>query len=189
MSPALTFPVPLGLPRGGYPGLSMRGVARTLGVSLSSVQHHYPTKDELWRAAVDRLTDEAIVRRRLDDRRDLRGAIAAILKEQGNRPGLIAALLTDTGTGSSVRIAYVADSFARMLAEPIADLREHQALGVTRQVDANALFALLTVGIGAIASAGPALDAIYGFDIGTDQGRTDLADGLADILLNGLRRR
>ena len=37
---------------GGFPALTMRGVARTLGVSLATLQHHFPTKDALWRAAV-----------------------------------------------------------------------------------------------------------------------------------------
>ena len=34
----------------GYAGLSMRGVASRLGVSLSNVQHYYPSKDALLEA-------------------------------------------------------------------------------------------------------------------------------------------
>ena len=40
---------------GGYPALTMRGVSRSVGVSLATLQHHFPTKDALWRAAVDHL--------------------------------------------------------------------------------------------------------------------------------------
>ncbi|MEM9513887.1 MAG: TetR/AcrR family transcriptional regulator [Actinomycetota bacterium] len=177
------------LANGGYRALSMRGVARQLGVSLSSVQHHFPTKDDLWRAAVDRLTDEAIERRRHDDLRNLQGSIAAALKEQASRPGLIAALLTDTDVGSEERIAYLASCFTRMLAEPTTHLRALQRSGVVRPVDTSAFFALMTIGMGAIAGAGHAFEAIYGFDVTTDVGRDLLATELADILSLGLRER
>ncbi len=177
------------LAKGGYRALSMRGVARTLGVSLSSVQHHYPTKDILWRAAIDRLTIEEIERRRRDDRADLTASIATLLEEQAGRPGLIAALLTDTDEGSAERMAYLANSFTMMLAEPAAELRQLQQTGAIRPVDPNALFALITIGVGAIADAGHALEAIYGFDVTSDEGRAHLANELADILLLGLRRR
>jgi AcrR family transcriptional regulator len=51
----------------GYAGLSMRGVAGRLGISLSNLQHYYPSKDALvealllhmldgYKAAVDRIT-------------------------------------------------------------------------------------------------------------------------------------
>ncbi|MBL6751797.1 MAG: TetR family transcriptional regulator [Nevskia sp.] len=53
----------------GYAGLSMRGIAGRLGISLSNVQHYYPSKDALvealllhmldgYKAAVDRMNSQ-----------------------------------------------------------------------------------------------------------------------------------
>ena len=145
------------LTSGGYRGLSMRGIARTLGVSLSSVQNHYPTKDDLWRACVDYLTNDAMSRGRHDGPPDLARSISAFLELHGSRPGLLAALLTDADDGSTERIAYVAENFAKMLAGPAEELRELEAMGLARPVSADAFFALMTIGIGSIAGAAHAL--------------------------------
>jgi AcrR family transcriptional regulator len=177
------------LANGGYRGLSMRGVARTLGVSLSSIQHHYPTKDDLWRTAVDHLTTNAIARRRDRELPDLARAISTLLEEQSSRPGLLAALLTDTDEGSAERIAYLAEGFRRSLVGPTEELKGLEELGLVRPVNATAFFALMTIGIGSIAGAADALKGIYGFDITTDAGRTELAAALADILSLGLLQR
>lgn len=174
---------------GGYPALTMRGVARTLGVSLATIQHHYPTKDDLWRAAVDHLTDDAIERRSHVDPTDLAGKISTFLEQGAARPGLLAALLSDHSPGSPDRIDYIAGRFTTALVEPTERLRSFEADGVTRQFDHRALFALITIGVGSIAGAAGAVKTIYGFDLSTERGRTDLATGLADIIGLGVLRR
>ena len=40
---------------GGYEGISIRRVAAAAGVSIGAVQHHFPTKDALLAAAMDRV--------------------------------------------------------------------------------------------------------------------------------------
>jgi len=174
---------------GGYPSLTMRGVARTLGVSLATVQHHYPTKDVLWRAAIDHLTNDAIERRSHVDLTDLAGKIATFLEQGVGRPGLLAALLSDRSPGSADRIGYIAERFTAALVEPSERLRSLEANGITRQFDHRALFALITIGVGSIAGAVEAVDTIYGFDLATERGRADLASGLADIIGLGVLRR
>jgi len=177
------------LANGGYPSLTMRGVARTLGVSLATVQHHYPTKDVLWRAAIDHLTNDAIERRSHVDLTDLAGKIATFLEQGVGRPGLLAALLSDRSPGSADRIGYIAERFTAALVEPSERLRSLEANGITRQFDHRALFALITIGVGSIAGAVEAVDTIYGFDLATERGRADLASGLADIIGLGVLRR
>jgi AcrR family transcriptional regulator len=174
---------------GGYPALTMRGIARTLGVSLATIQHHYPTKDDLWRAAIDHLTDDAIERRSNVDPTDLAGKIATFLEQGAGRPGLLAALLSDHSPGSPDRIGYIAGRFTAALVEPTDRLRSYEADGVTRRFDHRALFALVTIGVGSIAGAPDAVSTIYGFDLSTERGRADLAAGLADIIGLGILRR
>ena len=43
------------LATGGYEGISIRRVAAAAGVSIGAVQHHFPTKDALLSAAMDRV--------------------------------------------------------------------------------------------------------------------------------------
>lgn len=174
---------------GGYRALTMRGVARALDVSLATVQHHYPTKDALWRAAVDHLTNDAIERRSHVDPTDLPGRIERLLERGAGRPGLLAALLSDREPGSHERIAYIAERFSAALAEPGERLRALEAEGVTRHFDHHALFVFISIGIGSIAGAADAVNTIYGFDLSTERGRAELAAGLADIIGLGILRR
>lgn len=174
---------------GGYRALTMRGVARTLGVSLATVQHHFPTKDALWRAAVDHLTDDAIERRSHFEVTDLASKIATFLEPSAGRASLLPALLGDRAAGSAERLDYIAQRFTAALVEPSTRLRTLEADGIIRRFDERALFALITIGVGSIAGATDAVNAIYGYDLGTEQGRTELANGLADIIGLGVLRR
>lgn len=174
---------------GGYAALTMRGVARSLGVSLSSVQNHFATKADLWRAAVDKVRFEAVQRRAQVDVFDLRAAILGILEEQDRHPGLLASLLTDQGDGSTERIAYVSETLRSILELPTERLRELEEMGHTRSFDVEAFIALMTIGIGSMTAAPNALQAIYGFDISTEDDRSRLAGALADILALGLQAR
>ena len=42
----------------GYEGISIRRVAAAAGVSIGAVQHHFPTKDALLAAAMDRVSQQ-----------------------------------------------------------------------------------------------------------------------------------
>ena len=42
----------------GYEGISIRRVATAAGVSIGAVQHHFPTKDALLAAAMDRVSQQ-----------------------------------------------------------------------------------------------------------------------------------
>jgi len=133
---------------GGYRALTMRGVARTLGVSLATVQHHFPTKDALWSAAIDHLTDDAIERRSHVEVSDLAGKIATFFEPGAGRLGLLPALLSDRSAGSEERIAYITERFGTALAEPRERLRVLEGDGAIRRIDEQAFFALVTIGIG-----------------------------------------
>lgn len=174
---------------GGYPALTMRGVARSVGVSLATLQHHFATKDALWRAAVDHLAQDSLERRNQVDHRDLAGKIATFLGPTSARPGLLAGLLFDRAPGSGERIEYLSRRFRSALVEPTERLRAAEADGEVRDVDLPALFALIAIGIGSIAGASDAVRSIYGFDLDTEQGRQDLAHGLANIIGLGILPR
>jgi len=174
---------------GGYRSLTMRGVARSVGVSLATIQHHFPTKDDLWKAAVDHINDDAIERRSNVDPLDLAGRLETFLEPGLGRPGLLPALLADRSPGSDERLRYLAARLADAVADPAERMRDLEADGVIRQFDHRAMFVLLTIGVGAIGGSAEATRAIAGFDLTTTEGRRRLARGLADILGLGILPR
>ena len=171
---------------GGYAGLSMRGVARSIDVSLGTVQHHFGTKDELYRAAVDHTLADADRRRSLEPRRDLAQRIRNLLDVSSARPGVLAAFLGDRAPGHEDRLVYFSSRFAELFDQPAEILLELQPGGVGRTVDPEALMVLLTIGISSIAGAPEAARAIYGIDLDEADDRSRLADALADIIGNGI---
>ena len=177
------------LSAGGYPALKMRGVARSLGVSLATVQHHFPTKDSLFRAAIERLVAETTAVWDETDPMDLVSLIAASLSREARRPGLQAALLTDQSPGHAERLELYVELFREAGArsrERATDLIDR---GVTRDYAIDSLFLLLTVGVGSIAGASHAVKVLYGLDLDSDRDRERLAGDLADVIVLGLHPR
>lgn len=174
---------------GGYAGLTMRGVARSIGASLATVQRHFATKDELWRGAVDTFLDGFEPPALAGSTDSLVRGIEELLGRGSKHPGLITALLSDRAPGYDERFAYIAGRLAHRQAGPLAAIADLQQAGKVRDVDARALLLLLTVGVGAIASASIATDRLYGFDLDDPGDRRRLATALADILDHGLTKR
>ena len=80
----------------GYEGISIRRVAAAAGVSIGAVQHHFPTKDALLAAAMERVS------RQFEERLDRRIAPGA-----GPAEVLRAVALELVGTGEERRPASV----------------------------------------------------------------------------------
>ena len=67
----------------GYEGVSVRKVAAAAGVSLGAVQHHFPTKDAMLTAAMERATRQfqARLTGRVDPGSDAATALRAVADE------------------------------------------------------------------------------------------------------------
>ena len=173
----------------GFDATSLNMIAAEVGVRRQSLLHHFPTKDDLWRAAVDELNADAIERRSNVDPRDLAGRLETFLEPGLGRPGLLPALLDDRSPGNQERLAYLVARLADAADEPTKRMQEFEANGVIRAVDQRALFLLTTIGIGAIGGSADATRAIANFDLTTSDGRRRLARGLADIIGLGILPR
>ncbi|MEL6891365.1 MAG: TetR/AcrR family transcriptional regulator, partial [Actinomycetota bacterium] len=171
---------------GGYEALSMRGVARTVGVSLATVQRNFPSKDELWRAAVDRFFEKMTDHVGDIEDRPLVAVIERLLDRSAGHPGLVARLAVDSAPGHQDRHRYIARRIADRHERAAAVIAERQQLGVGRKVDPAAVVLLVSVGIGAIASAPGVVREIYGYELEDPDDRARLAAALADVLGYGL---
>lgn len=178
----------------GFARTTFRGIAAEAGVSYGSVQHHFPTKRELWSALVEEVllpahrasravSSEDEIRRVLTER--VRARVeAAVL-----RPGLSAAILTDTSEGAGARLAELASALQADRAVEREMLRSLIAAGQLRAVDEVAVAAVLGVALTTLSSAKPAMAALLGLDMDDAASRERLARGIADLLLHGLLPR
>lgn len=171
---------------GGYGGLSMRAVGRSLGVSLATVQHHFGTKAELWTAAIDHFFGSIDERRPGASDQDLASRIRTMLDVSGDRPGFLATLLGDRSEGYEARLVLIADRLNQLFAEPIKTLTRMESRGQLRPIDPVALCLLTSVGIGTIAGAPDAVRSIFGFNLIDPNERDRLASVFADIIQHGI---
>jgi AcrR family transcriptional regulator len=175
----------------GYPGLSLRGLARSLGVSLATVQRHFATKDDLWRAAVDTAlplptpagTDEA---RSLRPGHGPGDELRETVQRALTRPGITAAVWNDTTPGAAERLDHLTAQAGAVLQDGRDRLRAGIASGTLRAIDVDTLLALVGLGITSVASSGDGLRRLFGIDIDDPAERDRLADSITDILLNGI---
>ncbi len=178
----------------GFARTTFRGIAAEAGVSYGSVQHHFPTKKQLWSALVEEVllpahrasnavSSEDEIRRVLTER--VRARVeAAVL-----RPGLSAAILTDTSEGAEARLDELASALQADRAAERQMLRTLIAAGQLRAVDEVAVAAVLGIALTTLSSAKPAMAALLGLDMDDAATRERLARGIADLLLHGLLPR
>ena len=176
----------------GWSGLALREVARELGVSLPAVQRHFPTKDDLWRACVDRLIAERMTvpppgppEAQGVDR--LRSVLRAQFDRASLEPGLTSAMLSDHSEGADARLAYLYEAVRPTLEEGRARLQAGIDGGLIREIDLDVVLALLGIGLSSLSSARPALRELFGIDLAQESERERFAATLTDILIRGLQ--
>jgi AcrR family transcriptional regulator len=178
----------------GFARTSFRSIAAEAGVSYGSVQHHFPTKTQLWSALVAEVLVPAqrasrAVSREQDIRDVLTEKVRARIEAAVLRPGLSAAILTDTSEGAAARLDELASALKSDRAAERELLRTLIAANELRAVDEVAVMAVLGVALTTLSSAKPAMAALLGLDMDDAETRERLARGIADMLLHGLLPR
>jgi AcrR family transcriptional regulator len=173
-----------GVRASGAKGLALREVARLLGVSLPSVQRHFATREDLWRACVDAAMAE--VSTNLSPVAGIEEALRAQVERSVTRPRFTAAM---TQGAEPASIAYLLDRARPLVHRGRALVEDGIRAGALRPVDPTVVVALVGLGLGSLASSRAGLRQLHGIDLDdADQARR-LVDGLADILLYGLLPR
>lgn len=177
----------------GFDRTSFRGIAAEAGVSYGTVQHHFPTKQHLWSA----LVAEVLVPVYAESRAATPDTLGAALTERVRRriegavlrPGLSAAILTDSSEGAEGRLRELVDALASTRASERQVLRTLQAAGHLRDVDEDALIAVLGIALSSLSSAKTALRVLLNLDMDDPGARERLVHGISDLLLYGLLPR
>jgi AcrR family transcriptional regulator len=177
----------------GSSGLVLREVARRLHVSLSTIQRHFATKDDLWRACVDAVIEDVPIRADSSFAADPQFRVSDYLKSVIERtalyPHTTAAMWSDTDPGAEERLAYLAERMTPVVEIARSRFAVATELGLFRDVDADVFFALISLGISSLGRSRIPLQQVFGIDLEDSDERTRFANSLADILLNGVLPR
>ncbi|MCP4846269.1 MAG: TetR/AcrR family transcriptional regulator [Actinomycetia bacterium] len=177
--------------RDGLAKASMRGIAREAGVSLGTLQNHFPTKETLWKAVIDELIAPAEVK--FHEASDPTGLVTEVVRHRLtsaiHRPGLAGRLLTNDSVEGEVVLDYLAEATQEGRAVSRQLLERAMEVGLLRRVDPDAMLAILGVALPALASSKNALHKLLNIDLDDDTDRERLALALSDILLHGLLPR
>lgn len=180
------------LQKEGSAGLSLREVGRRLGVTLPSIQRHFPSKDDLWRACVDQAMGEVLAERAAVDGAGpteaawLAAHVRALTARSSRLPGLTAAILNDTSPGAANRLDYLVGRAEPVLARARGRIERAQLSGRVRPVDVEVVLALLVVGLTSMASSRSGLRRLFGIDLDDPAGAERFGDALVDLLRYGL---
>lgn len=174
--------------RDGLAKASMRGIAREAGVSLGTLQNHFPTKEVLWKAVINELIAPAELQfHEISTAETLMlELVRHRLASAVHRPGLAGRLLTDGSADGEVVLDYLVETTREGREKSRFLLEAAMNAGQLRRVDPSALMAVLGIALPALSSSKNALHKLLDIDLHDDDARERLALALVDILLHGL---
>lgn len=147
----------------GYEGTSIRELNLALGVSHNFINSRFGSKEELWRAAVDRSFEEVLeavalettLARLGDPLENLREIVVTFIEIVARRPELCR-LITREASVAGPRLNYLFERYISPGLAPIAELLvKLQADGRMKPVSTTTFFFLLTQGATAPAALTP----------------------------------
>ncbi|WP_229069721.1 TetR/AcrR family transcriptional regulator [Actinoplanes sp. DH11] len=154
----------------GFEAVSLRDVAQQAGVSMGTVQHYFPTKQQMLSFALSHMRERVLARLqatvgalREPTRRDLIRAATAVMlpvDPAGREEACVNIAFFSAATVTPAYAEQLRDGYGRILAVSIANFREAARLGELRDginpdVEAPALY-FLTQGL-----IGPILVGLY----------------------------
>lgn len=176
----------------GFEGTSVRGLAQALGVSHGTVQRHFATKSELWQALVDEVLVPNVVAGRGRPGETIETGLAAEIGRhlsQDGTPGLTGAILTDGSPGANDRLKILGRGLIPFRRANVAGLQGRIANGELRNVNPQALMAVVGIAMATLGSSATALRTIVGVDLDDDVERDRITRDITDLLLYGLLPR
>ncbi|MDZ7643181.1 MAG: TetR family transcriptional regulator [Woeseiaceae bacterium] len=179
----------------GFKGTSTRDIAERAGVHHPLITYHFRNKEELWRAAADRVFARFIrVLQSVQEdtaerppRERMAAMIRAYVRYAAEHPTLHKVLFQES-SHSNPRLDWLIETYMRPLYDVATDdLRKLQADGIAPPGDPALLFNMIRVSAGALLALNVELKGSSGIDL-AEPGRIDeLADMIIDIFLPGGR--
>ncbi len=177
----------------GFKGTSTRDIAERAGVHHPLITYHFTNKDQLWRAAADKVF------------RDFRGSLAGSLEDNDDacpkkrmaslirayvhyaksHPALHRVMVQEASTPSP-RLDWLIETHLQPFFETtFAMIEELQRIGVAPAGNARLLFNMIRLSSGGLLALGNELRASSDIDIESSDTLDEISDMIVDVFLPG----
>jgi len=177
----------------GFKGTSTRDIADRAGVHHPLITYHFKNKDQLWRAAADRIFREfniALVKATSEIPEDEPKAraetfIRTYVRYAHRQPALHKFILQES-SHPSARLDWLVDNHLRPLFEIVVQsLRELQELGIAPPGDPALLFNMIRVSAGGLLALSEEIKGTSNIDLDSKDALDELADMIIRCFLPG----
>lgn len=177
----------------GYKGTSTRDIAERAGVHHPLITYHFKNKDQLWRAAADRIFREfniSLVKAmaevpELDPRARAETFVRTYVRYSRSQPALHKIILQEASHRSD-RLDWLVENHLRPLFQEVDKaLVELQALGIAPPGNTALLFNMIRVSAGGLLALKQELKGTSGIDLDDDGEIDQLADMIIRVFFPG----
>ena len=177
----------------GFKGTSTRDIAERAGVHHPLITYHFKNKEELWRAAADRIFrqfNEALARAQEEvagqcPKSRMASMIRAYVHYAASQPALYKVMLQESSY-SSDRLEWLIETHLRPMFEAtIKQIEDLQELGVAPPGDPALLFNMIRVSSGGLLALGLEMKGTSDVDLDAPGMLDELADMIINIFLPG----
>lgn len=175
----------------GFKGTSTRDIAERAGVHHPLITYHFRNKEELWRAAADRIFKQfnAAIGKAYEDAKDkdLRTRIAAVIRayvhSAAEQPELHKVIIQEA-SNPTPRLDWLIDEHLRPLFEiGVRDIQALQAQGLAPPGDPALLFNMIRVSAGGLLALSNELKGTSNLDLSQPSSIDSLADMIIKVFL------
>jgi TetR/AcrR family transcriptional regulator len=179
--------------KNGFKGTSTRDIADRAGVHHPLITYHFKNKDQLWRAAADRIFREfniSLVKAmaeipEIDAKARAEAFIRTYVRYAHSQPALHKIILQES-SHPSARLDWLIKNHLRPLFEEVVkSLSELQRLGIAPPGDPALLFNMIRVSAGGLLALAVEIKGTSNLDLDSQQGLDDLADMIIRCFLPG----
>jgi AcrR family transcriptional regulator len=180
----------------GFKGTSTRDIAERAGVHHPLITYHFKNKDQLWRAAADKVFRDfrGSLAGSLDDNVDaspkerMASLIRAYVRYARTQPALHRVMVQEASTPNP-RLDWLIETHLKPFFETtFAMIEELQRIGVAPEGNARLLFNMIRLSSGGLLALGNELRVSSGIDIDSSDTLDEISDMIVNVFLPGEAR-
>lgn len=177
----------------GFKGTSTRDIAERAGVHHPLITYHFKNKDQLWRAAADRIFSDftSTIAKSLEENqdKDLKQTMAEMIRiyvHYAKRQPALHRVMVQEASYANPRLDWLIDKHLKPLFTATFDmLAELQRLGVAPPGNPALLFNMIRLSTGGLLALGNELKASSDIDIQSTETLDEIAEMIVRIFLPG----
>ncbi len=178
----------------GFKGTSTRDIAERAGVHHPLITYHFKNKDQLWRAAADRVFSEfgeSVERAiRRTNENDAQGRVVEMIRAYvrfaHDQPALHKVLVQEASYANP-RLDWLIETHLRPFFESnVEHIKVLQADGVAPSGDPALLYHMIRISAGGLLAIALEMRGTSGFDITTEESLDHLSDMIVRVFLPGV---